>query len=60
MQKRYTVKRGQRSALQYDVLLYEGNELRFVGNCYPTGKRRLKSDELRIIEAIKRAVEELT
>lgn len=57
MRRRYTVKRGKRANSEYDVLLYEGKELRFVGMCYPTGRRRLTDDELRIIAAIKQAVE---
>lgn len=57
--KRYTVKRGKRSALEYDVLVYDGKNLVFRGSfCGPSGKRLTKT-QLLVIQAMKDGIESL-
>jgi hypothetical protein len=57
MTKRYTVKRGRRSACEYDVLIYDGVSLLFVGSF--TGTGNLTKQQRAVIDAIRVGVERL-
>ena len=57
MTKRYSVKRGRRSACEYDVLIYDGVSLLFVGSF--TGTGNLTKQQRSVIDAIRAGVESL-
>ena len=57
MTKRYSVKRGRRSACEYDVLIYDGVTLLFVGSF--TGTGNLTKQQRAVIDAIRAGVESL-
>lgn len=57
MTKRYSVKRGRRSACEYDVLIYDGVTLLFVGSF--TGAGNLTKQQRAVIDAIRAGVESL-
>jgi hypothetical protein len=57
MTKRYSVKRGRRSACEYDVLIYDGVSLLFVGSF--TGTGNLTKQQRAVIDAIRVGVESL-
>ena len=57
MTKRYTVKRGRRSACEYDVLIYDGVSLLFVGSF--TGAGNLTKQQRAVIDAISAGVDGL-
>jgi hypothetical protein len=57
MTKRYSVKRGRRSACEYDVLIYDGVSLLFVGSF--TGAGNLTKQQRSVIDAIRAGVESL-
>jgi hypothetical protein len=57
MTKRYSVKRGRRSACEYDVLIYDGVSLIFVGSFIGTGN--LTKQQRAVIDAIRVGVERL-
>jgi hypothetical protein len=57
MTKRYSVKRGRRSACEYDVLIYDGVSLLFVGSF--TGTGNLTKQQRAVIDAIRAGVERL-
>jgi hypothetical protein len=57
MTKRYSVKRGRRSACEYDVLIYDGVSLLFVGSF--TGTGNLTKQQRAVIDAIRAGVEGL-
>jgi hypothetical protein len=57
MTKRYSVKRGRRSACEYDVLIYDGVSLLFVGSF--TGTGNLTKQQRAVIDAIRAGVESL-
>ena len=58
MPKRYTVKRGRRSACEYDVLIYDGVSLIFTGS-FNTGLGNLTKRERAMIDAIRAGIETL-
>lgn len=58
MSKRYSVKRGRRSACEYDVLIYDGASLIFVGSFFAI-KGNLPKQERAVIDAIRSGVESL-
>ncbi len=58
MTKRYTVKRGRRSACEYDVLIYDGVTLIFTGS-FRQGNGNLTKQERAVIDAIRVGVERL-
>ena len=58
MTKRYTVKRGRRSACEYDVLIYDGVSLIFTGS-FNTGLGNLTKRERAVIDAIRSGIEAL-
>jgi hypothetical protein len=57
MTKRYSVKRGRRSAREYDVLIYDGVTLIFRGSFKRAGN--LTKQERAVIDAIRTGVESL-
>ena len=59
MSKRYSVKRGRRSACEYDVLIYDSTLLIFRGSFCNSGKDNLTKCERAVIDAIRAGVEGL-
>lgn len=58
MKNRYRLKRGCRSACEYDVLIYLDSKLKFKGSFVTRGPRR-SSDDMKIMAALKKGLETL-
>lgn len=59
MKNRYRLKRGRRSAGQYDVLIYGDDQLLFRGTFVTKRPNRLSSEDVKIMNALKAGLEML-
>ena len=59
MKNRYRLVRGKRSKCEYDVMIFHGETMVFRGGFLTDRLRRLTSDDLKIIQALKAGLETL-